>query len=426
LLVIGPIDLSAASQTAVNFQGGNWLFAIAVKAANGTLAGTAVNTNGAPFVVSGQQVAVLDPTSFALADRALTNFTGEVQQALQGRFDGMGVVGGGNAALGFASSPSTPGIADEATEAFSAIPTVAMSYASDPRPAVGKAPAAATPYYDTTVWFSSFGGERKQDADGAVLPATDLAFGGTLGVDRAFGPNLRLGGFLGGGASFENVELNVQTINSTYTFGGSYGRFDWVSQYLDFSLYGGGINNSSMRQVAKNTAFSGLEVATANYGCWFISPALSYGFCIPLNNNILMTPLLSVRYVGGSLDGYGESGSAQDLSVGRRAINDLEERSEVEFSTLKPVSFGGMVKSTIGIGAIGLERLGNQTIDTGLLGQNLSFATPGQASAVGRVVDAGIQYHPVGSISLFISAEGTAMSDRSYSGAATGGTRVSF
>jgi hypothetical protein len=53
----------------------------------------------------------------------------------------------------------------------------------------------------------------------------------------------------------------------------------------------------------------------------------------------------------------------------------------VEFSTLKPVSFGGMVKSTIGIGAIGLERLGNQTIDTGLLGQNLSFATPGQARA---------------------------------------------
>ena len=139
-----------------------------------------------------------------------------------------------------------------------------------------------------------------------------------------------------------------------------------------------------------------------------------------------MTPLLSLRYVGGSLDGYSESGSAQDLSVGRRAINYLEERAELEFSTLKPVSFGGTVKSTIGVGAIGLERLGNQTIDTVLIGQNLSFVTPGQASAVGGVVDAGIQYHPVGSISLFISAEGTAMSDRSYSGAATGGARVSF
>jgi hypothetical protein len=65
------------------------------------------------------------------------------------------------------------------------------------------------------------------------------------------------------------------------------------------------------------------------------------------------------------------------------------------------VAFGGTVKSTIGVGAIGLERLGDQTIDTVLLGQNLSFVTPGQASAVGGVVDAGIQYRPARSVSLF-------------------------
>jgi len=27
----------------------------------------------------------------------------------------------------------------------------------------------------------------------------------------------------------------------------AYGRFDWVTQYLDFSLYGGGIDNKSTR-----------------------------------------------------------------------------------------------------------------------------------------------------------------------------------
>jgi hypothetical protein len=60
-----------------------------------------------------------------------------------------------------------------------------------------------------------------------------------------------------------------------------------------------------------------------------------------------------------------------------------------------------------------------------LLGQNLSFVTPGQASAVGGG-GAGIQYRPAENVSLFISAEGTAMSDRIYSGAATGGARVAF
>jgi Autotransporter beta-domain len=418
--VIGGIELIGTTG-AVNFLGGNWLFTFATIPVT-----TAFNTNGAPFVVSGNQVAVLDLTSFALADRALTNFTGEVQQMLQGRFDGMAAAGGGGdgAALGFAGAPSTPGIADQATQAFSGIPSVAMSYASNPRPLLGK--AAAAPYYDTTIWASGFGGERKQNADGVVLPATDIAYGGALGIDRAFGPNLRLGAFAGGGASREDVELSVQSINSTYAFGGGYGRFDWATQYLDFSLYGGGITNSSTRQVANNTVASGLETATASYGGWFISPALSYGYRIPFANNIVMTPRVSVRYVGGALDGYSESGSEQDLSVGRRSINDLEERAELEFSTLKPISSGGTVKTTVSVGAIGLERLGNQTIDTVLLGQNLSFITPGQASAVGGVVDAGIQYHPVGNVSLFVSGEATAMSDRSYSGAATGGMRVSF
>ncbi|HXW49156.1 MAG TPA: hypothetical protein VEK31_06925 [Xanthobacteraceae bacterium] len=84
------------------------------------------------------------------------------------------------------------------------------------------------------------------------------------------------------------------------------------------------------------------------------------------------------------------------------------------------------VKPTFNIGAIGLERLCNPAIDTVLLGQNLSFVTPGQASAVGGVLGAGIQYRPTANVSLFIAGEGTAMSDRSYSGSGTGGVRVSF
>jgi hypothetical protein len=89
--VIGGIVLGGVNDT-VNFVGGNWLFTF------NTLSRATINTNGVPFVASGNTIAVLDQTSFALADRALMNFTGDVQEMLQGRFDGMTVGGGGGMA----------------------------------------------------------------------------------------------------------------------------------------------------------------------------------------------------------------------------------------------------------------------------------------------------------------------------------------
>jgi outer membrane autotransporter protein len=203
-------------------------------------------------------------------------------------------------------------------------------------------------------------------------------------------------------------------------FGGVYGRFDWISQYFDFSLYGGGINNKSTRGIANNTVAGGFENATASYGGWFISPEAIYGYRIPFNA-VTVTPRLRVRYVGGQLDGFSETGSGQNLSVGRRSINDLEERAEVELSTVT-----GTLKATANIGVIGLERLGNPTINTVLLAQSLSFTTPGQRNAFGGVLGLGLQYRPLPNVKLFVAGEGTAMSDKSESFAATGGAQVAF
>ena len=378
--VVGRIVVDGAANF-VNFVGGNWLLSI-----DTSVSPLAINTGGAPFVAvptaSGTQIAVLDPTAFALADRALVNFTGGVSQILQDRFNGMAASAGGPVATSFA--PTGSGTADSAQAAFAGIPSLAMSYASDSRPLIGKAAAPAPAHYDTTVWASGFGGERKQHADGSILPTTDTAYGGAMGVDRIVGSNLRLGAFVGAGASREAVELDVQSIDATYVFGGVYGRFDWRTQYLDFALYGGGINNKSTRGVANNMVASGFESATASYGGWFISPEVTYGYRIPIKS-VLVTPRLRVRYVGGELDGFSETGSMQNLTVGRRAINDLEERAEVELSTVHPLA-GGTMKALVNFGAIGLERLGNPTINTVLLAQSLSFTTPGQRNAVGGVL----------------------------------------
>jgi outer membrane autotransporter protein len=209
--VIGRIVVDGATQN-INFVGGNWLQSIDLG-----LGSTAINTDGAPFVAvptaAGIQVAVLDPTTFALADRALVNFTGGVSQIIQDRFNGLSAGGGGPVATSFA--PTGSGTAATAQAAFAGIPSLAMSYASDSRPLIGKAAAPAAAHYDTTVWASGFGGERKQHADGSILPPTDTAYGGAMGVDRIVGSNLRLGAFVGAGASREKVELDVRLGNPT-------------------------------------------------------------------------------------------------------------------------------------------------------------------------------------------------------------------
>jgi len=134
--VIGAIQFDGGNNT-VNFVGGNWLFTF------NTLAGATANASGAPFVVSGNQVAVLDPTTFALADRSLMNFTGEISEMLQGRFGAMST-GPGGTVLGFAGGSSSA-VADQAQAAFSGIPSVAMSYASGARPVIGQGAGGGRP-----------------------------------------------------------------------------------------------------------------------------------------------------------------------------------------------------------------------------------------------------------------------------------------
>jgi hypothetical protein len=395
--IIGVIEMGGGNDV-VNFRsGGGVAQLVTLQNFTGT-----INTSGAgPVVHNATQIASLDPTAFALADRSLLDFTGGISALVQGRLAGADANG----------RPATGAIA--------------VSYTPDDRKLIGKAPPAgyAAPY---VVWTEGFGGTRTQKATDELLRATSTAWGGVIGVDRQVRGDLLLGAFVGGGTSRLSVEQNSQRIDTDHVVGGVYGRFDWVSQFFDFKLQGGSSDNRSTRQVFSNLAPNGLENASAHYGGWFISPELSYGLRYGLGSGYTLTPMARVRYVAGVLDGYSETGSGQGLSVGRHTLQNVEERGEVELARTSQFGLTDTIRTYMHGGVIALQRVGDTTVNTTLIGQSFNFATPGKDSATGAVAGAGFDLTVSGRVSVFGAIEGTVMSDKSRTGTAKGGMRVAF
>ena len=383
----------------------------------GTLNATAatVNTGGMPAVQTADSVATLDPTAFGQADRALMNFTGGISSLVQGRLGGMAWNGPAAQVVSFAPT----GASGRTEEAFAA----AMGYAAErTRPRGPAFTYADAPY---NVWTSGFGGTSTQKGDDAMLRSTASAGAGVIGVDRQLRPDLLIGAFAGGGTGRLSVELNSQSVDTDYVTGGFYGRFDWISHFVDFTLQGGATASKSKRQVLNDLAPGGSETATASYDGWYISPEIAYGRRYHFANGYTLTPVGRIRYLAGTFDGYNEAGSAQNLVVGRRTLHDLEERAEVELSKITGLGVGSFRTSVHG-GLIALQRLGNPTINTVLIGQDLSFTTPGKASTAGVVAGVGLDLRATDRMSLFGAFEATLMSDHSRTAAAKAGLKFAF
>jgi hypothetical protein len=84
------------------------------------------------------------------------------------------------------------------------------------------------------------------------------------------------------------------------------------------------------------------------------------------------------------------------------------------------------LKSGVHVGAIGVERVGDTTVNTVLLGQNLAFVTPGKVNAFGGLAGASFDFATHAHISLFGALEGIWMNDGSTTVTAKAGLRGAF
>ncbi|MDR2981659.1 MAG: autotransporter-associated beta strand repeat-containing protein [Puniceicoccales bacterium] len=148
------------------------------------------------------------------------------------------------------------------------------------------------------------------NGSGSSNPAFDFnTYGGLIGVDQSFGPDLIMGmnvGYHSGKADLHNGAGKVTLNNASLSVYGSYMFSNWL--YLDAGVYGGynsyEIKHDTLygRATAKPEGF--------NYGA-----NIYLGTIVPLSQQFSLTPYAGIEYVRTDVDAFTEKGTQSALHL---------------------------------------------------------------------------------------------------------------
>jgi outer membrane autotransporter protein len=372
--IAGAITLGGGIDDQLNFRGGNYIYTFS------SLAAATVDANGAPFLVTGNTVYVLDPTVFAQEDRVLSDLSDAIGDLTETRFDG-----------------AAPG----------------MGWVE----AAGKSHVA---------WGSLFASGRTDPGEDPGFGSWSGLLGGVLGVDFAVNPDMTLGVLAGGALGRLEVEGHAHTVDSSYGFGGVYGRWNSGDMFVHGELLGGFGSHDSERLIANNMVPGGVEMASASYNGWFVSPEVGVGWNRVRPDGLMLTPAFKLRYVGAHFDGYSEAGSSDDHTVGDRFVHALEGRAEIGLSPEAPQMHGShQLDWAAHAGVVVAGRFGDD-IESSLGPAIITFDLPGEAVQVGAYVGGSVDLLLSGTCSLFAGGEATLWSDGTLSGNLNLGLKAGF
>lgn len=346
------------------------------------------NTNGIPFAVNGNTVAVLDPTNLAAQDEFITDLLGGINRSVFGRLDGL-----------------RNGTPPPFTAFAPAVLPDALGFGMEG----GPPPAGISP---REYWADAFGSVRDQDGESPTIDAEHRLGGFVSGMEVARSAFARTGLFFGGSWGSIETDIDSQTTNTESVYGGLYASTRIGPIDLDAVLTAGHTDYERERRVANNLVSGGFQTAKAEYDGWFVSPTL--GMTAP--SSVMgrrVEGRLETGYTGLFLDGFTESGASDGLRVDSRGLHLVHGRASLALPFEQRNADGSLGRVTFEGGVNGRVQFGDEDVSATLLGQSIVF-DPGGDQSVGGVF-AGFRGEVMGTdgTSLYVAVEGNVESDGS-------------
>ena len=300
-----------------------------------------IDTNGRAYVISGNVLAVVSPEVMVAGGTAATVTSNAIGSAIRGHMDRsrQSPSGGSTAPLAYGPTTAAPAFPDFA------------------------------PSDDFSVWASAYGAVSSPKGGKAGVRTSQG--GGLFGFDARVSDEMLAGLFVGFGDGTVRTDSG-STVDTRTLVGGGYGSFAFGRAFVDVNAAVGATFNKSQRSAINNVVAGGLETINGDYGGIFFSPSLTVGLDHDLGGARL-TPSLSLHYAGIYQDGYTETGSNANLTVGSQTTHVFTARGEIELGTLKLDDMPGGWSAAFKVGG---ERtfIDGSAMDVSLLGSAVTFA----------------------------------------------------
>ncbi len=215
-------------------------------------------------------------------------------------------------------------------------------------------------------WATTFGGVGTVGDNDAVAEIDNRYLGLIAGID--FDTIGIFGGFASGssdvqhGASETDIDSTFVGVNWGHNFG-AYG--------VDLSFVLGTADHEQKRRVNNNGVPGGIELASADYDGWFISPSATVS--VPLSQLAPAIVSLRVNYTGLFLDDYSETGVANPLTIANRDVHLLGTRAQMAFPNIRSNDDGSHTLFELRGGLEGQFSLGSNNVTGMVVNNPLSF-----------------------------------------------------